>query len=64
MTVLREKYLQIDHQNPPRAEMAKYNWLRQMAAITDIEHAQFASMLRGGADPATGQRQPPTISLN
>ncbi len=64
VTVLRGKYLQIDHQNLPRAELAKYNWLRQMAAITDIEHAQFASMLRGGTDPAPGQRQPPTISLN
>jgi hypothetical protein len=63
VSTLRSKYLQIDHDNSPKTEMGKYNWLRRVGAITDVELSQFTSMLQG--DPDTRQRnQPPTISPN
>jgi hypothetical protein len=62
VTTLRSKYLQIDHDNLPKAEMGKYNWLRKVGAITDVELSQFSSMLRGNIGPR--KNQPPTISQN
>jgi len=62
VTTLRGKYLQIDHDNAPKAEMGKYNWLRKVGAITDVELSQFSSMLKG--DSGTRRNQPPTISQN
>jgi hypothetical protein len=63
VSTLRSKYLQIDHDNSPKTEMGKYNWLRRVGAITDVELSQFTSMLQ--SDPETRQRnQPPTISPN
>lgn len=63
VSALREKYLQIDHDNAVKAEMGKYNWLRRVGAITDVELSQFTSMLQGEADDLPSI-QPPTISLN
>ncbi|MBN1402841.1 MAG: hypothetical protein JW942_00035 [Opitutales bacterium] len=62
VTALRTKYLQIDHDNAPRAEVAKYNWLRKAGAITDLELTQFVALLQ----PTSGSNriQPPTLSLN
>jgi hypothetical protein len=62
VTTLRNKYLQIDHENAPKAEIGKYNWLRKVGAITDVELSQFSSMLRG--EPSPRRNQPPTISQN
>jgi hypothetical protein len=64
VSVLRSKYLQIDHDNSPKSEIGKYNWLRRVGAITDVELSQFTSMLQGDADVQTSSIQPPTISLN
>jgi hypothetical protein len=63
VSVLRSKYLQIDHDNPPKAELGKYNWLRRVGAITDVELSQFTSMLQGEHEIRLSI-QPPTISLN
>jgi hypothetical protein len=63
VSVLRSKYLQIDHDNPPKAELGKYNWLRRVGAITDVELSQFTAMLQGEPEIRLSI-QPPTISLN
>jgi hypothetical protein len=63
VSTLRGKYLQIDHENSPKAEIGKYNWLRRVGAITDVEFSQFASMLQGEPEIRLSI-QPPTISLN
>jgi len=63
VSALREKYLQIDHENNTKAEMGKYSWLRRVGAITDVELSQFNSMLQGEIDDVPSI-QPPTISLN
>jgi len=63
VATLREKLLQIDHDNHRKAEMNKYVWLRRVGAITDVELSQFASMLQGDHE-ARQSYQPPTISLN
>ena len=63
VATLRSKYLQIDHDNNRKTEIAKYSWLRRVGAITDVELTQFASMLQG--DPNVRHiTQPPTISQN
>jgi len=62
VTTLRNKYLQIDHDNAPKVELGKYNWLRKVGAITDVELSQFSSMLKG--DAGAKHNQPPTISQN
>jgi hypothetical protein len=63
VATLRAKYLHLDHENHKKAEISKYNWLRRVGAITDVELSQFASMLQGDK-PALPSLQPPTISLN
>jgi hypothetical protein len=63
VSILRSKYLQIDHDNSPKSELGKYNWLRRVGAITDVELSQFTAMLQG--EPEINiSIQPPTISLN
>jgi hypothetical protein len=63
VSMLRAKYLQIDHDNSPKTELGKYNWLRRVGAITDVELSQFTSMLQGDSDTRL-RNQPPTISQN
>jgi hypothetical protein len=64
VAALRAKFLQIDHDNHPKAEITKYTWLRMMGAITDVEHAQFKSFLQSAEGDNPPKAQPPTISLN
>jgi len=63
VTTLRAKYLHLDHENNSKAELGKYNWLRRVGAITDVELSQFSSMIQG-EKTVTPSIQPPTISLN
>lgn len=63
VALLRSKYLPIDRENNSRAEISKYNWLRKVGAITDVEYSQFNSMLQDDLGELP-DIQPPTISLN
>ena len=63
VSVLRGKYLQIDHDNAPKVELSKYHWLRRVGAITDVELSQFTALLQTENDTKPSL-QPPTISLN
>lgn len=63
VSVLRSKYLQIDHDNSPKVELSKYHWLRRVGAITDVELSQFSALLQTESE-SRPSIQPPTISLN